>query len=623
MKAKTNILIVEDERIVARDIQRTLEDLGYDVSAIVASAKEAFEEVENNKPELILMDIKISGDIDGVETARQVRARYDIPIIFLTALSDEKTLQRAKITEPFGYIYKPAEEKELQATIEMAILRHNMDRELKEREAKYRLLVENQTDLVIKVDNNGRFLFVSPSYCEMFGKIEEELLGKRFMPLVHEDDQEATSEAMKNLYRPPYTCYVEQRAMTKDGWKWLAWADKAVLEDDGKVVAVVGVGRDISERKRVEEEREKLQAQLIQSEKMAGIGTLASGVAHEFNNLLQIIRGYAEFAQRTRKIKDLEEALEVVLSTSDKATKIIRDLLAFSREDVFEKERCNITETIESVLSLTEVHLKKLNIEVEKKYKRIPPVEVNKVEMQQVLLNLVTNARDAMLPKGGRLGIMVRQVNKNLEIGFTDTGEGIEKEKLSKIFEPFYTTKGAFGETDRLQGTGLGLSVSYGIMKRHGGTIDVESKRGEGTTFTLRLPVKKGVFKEKRIIKSKRKKSEILNILVVDDEEEICEVFKKWLSLDGHKVKSVSTGGKAINLVKKEDCDVVFLDILMPGVAGTEVLERIKEISPHTKVVMITGKLVDRNLLKNLIEKGASDYLQKPFRIEDVREKIS
>ncbi|MCK4430761.1 MAG: PAS domain S-box protein, partial [Candidatus Aminicenantes bacterium] len=388
MKAKTNILIVEDERIVARDIQRTLEDLGYDVSAIVASAKEAFEEVENNKPELILMDIKISGDIDGVETARQVRARYDIPIIFLTALSDEKTLQRAKITEPFGYIYKPAEEKELQATIEMAILRHNMDRELKEREAKYRLLVENQTDLVIKVDNNGRFLFVSPSYCEMFGKIEEELLGKRFMPLVHEDDQEATSEAMKNLYRPPYTCYVEQRAMTKDGWKWLAWADKAVLEDDGKVVAVVGVGRDISERKRVEEEREKLQAQLIQSEKMAGIGTLASGVAHEFNNLLQIIRGYAEFAQRTRKIKDLEEALEVVLSTSDKATKIIRDLLAFSREDVFEKERCNITETIESVLSLTEVHLKKLNIEVEKKYKRIPPVEVNKVEMQQVLLNL-------------------------------------------------------------------------------------------------------------------------------------------------------------------------------------------------------------------------------------------
>lgn len=248
---------------------------------------------------------------------------------------------------------------------------------------------------------------------------------------------------------------------------------------------------EISETKleRAKEEKERIQAQLIQSEKMAGVCTLADGIAHEFNNLLQIISGHVQFAQKSKHPEDIEEAFNIILKTSDRAAKIVKDLVTFSRQDASEKELCDITELIESVLSLTEDQLKKHNIEVMRKYGGIPQIEVNKAEMQQVFLDMVTNARDAMLPKGGKLEISVKRVKENAELSFTDTGKGIEEKDLRRVFEPFFTTKGAAGGDNKLQGIGLGLSVSYGIVKRHGGTIEVESEKGKGTTFTVKLPV--------------------------------------------------------------------------------------------------------------------------------------
>jgi len=250
--------------------------------------------------------------------------------------------------------------------------------------------------------------------------------------------------------------------------------------------------QDITEQKQGEKEQGRLQAQLIQSEKMAGIGTLASGIAHEFNNLLHIMRGHAEFAQSTRKAEDMEEALDVVLKTSDEVAKIVGDLLTFAREEPSkkEKESGDIAESIEGVLSLMEEYLRKQNIEIVRKYGKTPQVEMNRGEMQQVFLNIVNNARDAMLPKGGKLEIETKQLNKNIEVSISDTGKGIEKENLGKLFEPFYTTKRTEEDDSEFPGTGLGLSVSYGIVKRHGGTIEAKSKVNKGTTFTVKLPLK-------------------------------------------------------------------------------------------------------------------------------------
>lgn len=247
------ILLVEDERIEALDIKRTMESFGYQVPYVASSGQEAIEKALELMPDLILMDIVLKGETDGIEAVSEIN-KLNIPVIYLTAHSEEATIERAKLTGPYGYIIKPYDPTELKYAIELALYKNKMETELKESEAKYRLLVECQTDLVVKVDTEGRLLFVSPIYCEMFGKTEEELLGEKFMPWVHEDDHEATEESLRCFFKPPYTCYHEQRAMTKDGWRWLSWSDKAVLDEDQNVKAIVGVGRDITEHKKTEEE---------------------------------------------------------------------------------------------------------------------------------------------------------------------------------------------------------------------------------------------------------------------------------------------------------------------------------------------------------------------------------
>ena len=285
---------------------------------------------------------------------------------------------------------------------------------------------------------------------------------------------------------------------------WVHDNARAVRDKKGRILYYDGVVEDITERKRAEEEKKQLQAQLIHSAKMAGIGTLSSGIAHEFNNLLQIMSGYVQFAEKTKKPEDIKEAFDIVLSTTDRASKIIQDLLTFSRTEETKRELCSIKEPLESVLFLTEDQLKKNNIMVVREYGRTSQIKVNKGKMQQVFLNVVTNARDAMLPRGGRLEIGIRQEKGQVKISFHDTGKGVRKEDLGRVFEPFYTTKGAVGGSETIAGTGLGLSVSYGIVKRHGGVIEVESKGRKGTTFTIKLPVKRGRYKEKTIKEGKK-----------------------------------------------------------------------------------------------------------------------
>lgn len=746
MERRARILIVEDERIAAEDMRRTLEYLGYSVTGVVSSSEDALREAERNKPDLVLMDIKLRGGMDGVEVAKRIRRSFDVPIVYITALTDKSTLQRAKVTEPFGYVHKPTDDKELYSAVEMALFRSAVEHKLKESEERYRILFDGSRDAIFITGEDGRFMDVNEAASVLTGYSKDELLKMAIRDLHEPEDLHAYKEYFHRIMQGEQLTS-EAKILRKDGTKvdtefsnrrvvmggvpymhtvarditdrkraekalresearfrliadfandWETFRDREgnliyvspsferitgygvddhisgkigyaelfhpedlgkanehfskplrgesfndvefkVTRKDGKLIhvsasaqpVVTGAGeivgmrasiRDITARKKIEEEKEKLHAQLIHSEKMAGIGTLTSGIAHEFNNLLQVIKGYTEFARKTKKSEDIEEALDTVLSHSDRASKIINDLLLFSSMKPSKKEAHDIREIVESVLSLTEEMLEKNNIKVVRKFSKIPPVEVSRGEMEQVFLNMVTNARDAMLAKGGRLEISAKCVRGNVEIRFADTGVGIEEHKLARIFEPFYTTKVVTGKSE-IPGIGLGLSVSYGIVKRHGGTIEVESKLGRGTTFTVKLPIrgrreKKGVRRKKG--KSQKAKPKPLNILVVDDEKYICKMVEKWLFLEGHTVKSALRGNQAIALVEKEYFHVVFLDIVMPGISGAEALERIKTLSPHTRVIMMTGRLLDKDLRDTLKAKGASDFIQKPFRMEDL-----
>jgi PAS domain S-box-containing protein len=471
---------------------------------------------------------------------------------------------------------------------------------------------------------DGIIVYANPNFEKMFGYLPGELVGKH-VSIVNAPSKKNPEEIAKEIteiLNKNGEWQGQIHNIKKDGTPFWCYAGVSSFRHHEHGDVWVAVHLDITERKKMEEEKEKLQAQLVQSAKMAAVGTLTSGITHGFSNLLQIMVGHVAFAQRTKKREDMKHALNIILDTSDRATKIIKDLLTFSKSELSEKELYDITEAIESVLSLVEEQLKKHNIKMVRKYERTPAIKVNKTEMQQVFLAIVINARDAMLPKGGKLEICVKQVKGNIEVSFSDTGKGIEKENLSKVFEPFYTTKGALGGS-AVPGIGLGLSVSYGIIQRHRGTIEVNSQVGQGTTFTVKLPVKEVGPKERGIEEQKKKEIEnaqYMNILVMDDEQEICKIIINWLSTEGHRVKSVLTGREAIELVKDEYFNVAFLDIIMPGIPGNIVLEEIKKISPETKVVMITGKLMNDYLLNKLIQKGASGCIQKPFGIEEIKE---
>ena len=621
MCKKKEVLIVEDERITASAIRGALINLNYAISSIVSTSNDAVKEASAKKPDIILMDIKLRGTKDGIHAAKKISDKLDIPIIFVTALTDQKILDRAKQTCPYGYVNKPVDEKELHSIIELALFRHEMEKRLKRSEEQYRLLFSSMREGVciheMMYDKSGkavdyRIIEVNPSFTAILGIPSKKAIGS------------FASELFKTG-EPPYLSLYAKVAETGSPEYFEAYFPQFSKHFS---ISVYSLGNnrlttlflDITETKRIEEESKKLQEQLIHSEKMAGIGTLTNGVAHEFNNLLQVLKGFLEFALKTKRPEDAEEALLRGISTSDRAAKIIKNLQMFSKEEISRKERSSITGPIEAALALFKDHMKKQNIEVLRKYLNTPELEINFSEMQEVFFNIISNARDAMLLEGGTLEIRVSQGKEYVEVSFKDTGSGIKAENLGRVFEPFYTTKGAIGG-NKIPGIGLGLSVSHGIVRRHGGTIKVDSQVGVGTTFTLRLPIEESRTKidiPKKFESQKQKNVPALHILVVDDEEEICRMLLKWMTSEGHDVEFETSGRGAIDLVKKESFDVVFLDLVMPGIPAFNVLERIKILSPHTRVVMMTGKLIDQTILHEFTERGASGFLQKPFKIEEI-----
>ncbi|MCB4791020.1 MAG: hypothetical protein LHV68_03950 [Elusimicrobia bacterium] len=262
-----------------------------------------------------------------------------------------------------------------------------------------------------------------------------------------------------------------------------------VNEDDKLIMGIIASAVGIEElHKRTLNEKDRFLKELIRKEKMAGIGTLAAGVAHEFNNMLQVINGYIERAKKAKTSKEVEEALSVITETSEEAVKIVRNLLVFSRQERINIELCNLTDLIDFVLVITGRFLKKNNISIIKKYESPSfTVSVNKDEMQQVFLNLIMNANDAMSPNGGDLIISVSKTDGFIEISFFDTGKGLDEESQKRVFEPFYSTKGSIG-SGTVPGTGLGLFVSYGTVQNHGGSIEIKSKPGQGCEVIIRLP---------------------------------------------------------------------------------------------------------------------------------------
>jgi len=490
-------------------------------------------------------------------------------------------------------------------------------RELAESEERYRSLVEGLLVGVYIIQAEGTVKFVNKAFEEITGYSKEEMLGRNILDIISPKDLSIVRERMLRRERgedviPHYTL----RYIHKDGGERWAEIYASRISYEGRLAILVNF-IDITERRRLEEERERLRERLAQSEKLASIGQLVAGVAHELNNPLTVVTGYAELAVRRTQDEALRSQLRQILESAQRAASIVQNLLSFARKRPLEKRVLNLRELLEKVIKLRAYELRTSNIEVVRRYYKKPIfVSGDPIQLQQVFINLIANAEQAMYSAhgGGRLTLRTEVKDDQALVHVQDDGPGMPKEVQRRIFEPFFTTKGV-GE-----GTGLGLSVAYGIVREHGGDIWVESEPGKGATFTVSLPLA-GPEEVREEERTEAVPEGRLKVLVVDDEPGIRGFIREYFSFVGYEVHEAGEGKEALKLLRKGDYDVIFSDIKMPGMDGKEFFAWVKEHRPELipKIVFITGD-VARSDTQDFIRTSGVMCLNKPFGIGDLNE---
>lgn len=360
------------------------------------------------------------------------------------------------------------------------------------------------------------------------------------------------------------------------------------------------------------------QAELVQSSKLAAVGTFAAGIAHEFNNLLGGMLGYAQLGLGSADEETKNESLKVVVDTCKRGKSITGSLLTFARRQEPHRELADLYDAVQGTLTLMEIELRKHDIQVVRDLHPVPPTICDAGQLAQVFLNLLTNARDAMKPQGGTLTVSLHGDERTIVLAVRDTGSGIPDAIRDKIFEPFFTTKGALGGS-ATPGTGLGLAVSYGIVKSHGGTFEVESEPGKGTTMRVRLPVVTSPEAAAALAESEREPAELpsLRILLAEDDASVGRSLRRLLEQIGHSVTLCVDGRTALDAYRAGEFDVVLSDLAMPGMGGLELLRELRAYDPDARVLVLTGQTTGSQI-DEARRLGALEVLRKPFELEEV-----
>ncbi len=741
----TKIIIIEDELIIAKDLENTLITLGYEVLDIFISGEKFLLEYEKYNPDLILMDICLAGDLDGIETANLLNTKKNIPIIFLTANSETEKIERAKEVSPFGFLLKPYNKQELKATIEITLYKHKLFIELENNEKRFQIIVENSHDGIIITKTTGKIIFCNSKAKNEISKLQNKLDEKQIIQSILTEEQwdffydelivqerekvgqiidvktdddkvlkieitcdKITLQNQQNLVfhlldiTDKYKSYHNLRMLATaiqsideclyitDGQNNVIYVNEtfckkfeydffeilnknifdtifryfnkeklihlqntikhsnwsreielvsrtnkkipvsatiSVINDKHKYL--VGVLRDISNEL-------FLKKQINQVQRLESIGKLAGGIAHDFNNLLSIISGYTELMlTKTDKTDPNWEFLDEIYNAGERAINLTRQLLLFSKTTVGEITTVNLNEIINNLYKMLNRLIGeniKLNINLTKDLKNI---SADKGQIEQVLMNLTINARDAIHDNiNGQKQINIKTENVYLDEEFVkenigldignfiklsikDTGKGISKENIEKIFDPFFTTK------SMEEGTGLGLSTVYGIVKKYNGAIFVNSKIDEGTLFDIYIPItqhknKKNNHNDKTFQKCSG------TILIVEDTPSLLKLSEKMLKSLGFKTLSADTGEKAIAIAQefKEEIDLVFTDLIMPNNNGVEIFHKIQNIHPNMKVLFTSG-YDDKFLKTNHVEVNEKNFIRKPFERQNVYKMIS
>lgn len=501
--------------------------------------------------------------------------------------------------------------------------------ELRRSEERYRNLFNNLPIGIYRTTPEGRILDGNPAMMEIYAfPSREEMLKVNITDFyLEEEDRNRWLELLKNV-GTVYNFEVRQRRY--DGKIiWVRESARAIKNEEGKIVSIEGAVEDVTELK-------KLQDQLIQAQKMEDLGRLSAGIAHEFNNYLQLVLGLGEMtlmelSEEDPVAKNIKEIVEATLSIKN----FVKQLLTFSRRQPMQPELYNLNEVVSRYIKIIRKVIGENIKVVFKPSPEIKPVYVDRGLIEQAIMNLCVNAKDAM-PEGGELTIkteLVRFEEKPVSeaekgeyvvLSVSDTGVGIPPEIKNRIFEPFFTTK------QPGKGTGLGLSVVYGIVKQHGGFIRVKSQPGKGTTFELFLPAAQ-VKEEKELERERRKKLELFysagkgqTLLVAEDEELLRSLAKKLLEKAGYRVFLARDGEEAVKLFKrhKDEIDLAIIDAVMPKMNGLEVCQKLRKEKPRLPIIFTTGygyEVLDEKEIARIKE---YKLLFKPYRPEELLQSI-
>ncbi len=775
------ILIVDDEAGMRVTMREGLAGEGYRIY-LADGFEQAKAVLESQAIDVVVCDIVLP-EVSGIDILDHVICHYpSTKMIMITGAPSIENAVSAVRRRAFDYLTKPVSLDDLAKSVRNAVMvkeleetkenyerelsfkvlqlekevqeRKEVERKLRQSEEKYRLLIEQQSDFVIKHAPDSRILFASPNFLRKFDRQEDEVIGQKYWPEIHPDDKKNSLDAWKEARSGVKRGTIEQRLKTREGYRWVSWQWQGMLNENGQVEGVVATGRDITEAKdrervlafqamllnqikdsitaidldgfvtyfspgamasrnpvtedmvgrhvsvientvgkagipgeiikqtqeegrwsghiagtdpngndwvanlrtwltydeqgitngivgiasditeeiRMREEQELLREQLMRSQKMEAIGRLAGGVAHDFNNLLTGINGNVSLLlMDVEPDNPMHEFFVEVLETVQRASELTMQLLTFSKKNILSPRSLDLNELI---INLKRMLLRVLgeDIQLETHFdKAESPVRADPGQIEQILVNLAINSRDAM-PKGGTLSITTGRAEVSKErpvmdlpagdyvtFSVADTGEGLSEEARAHLFEPFFTTKplGA--------GSGLGLATVYASVTRHGGAIIAEEGRKLGACFTVYLPSEaEPVASNKHVATKMKLPGGNESILVVEDEDLVRKIAKRILDRLGYKVTAVSSGEDAVDLCDQNGCDfdLIMTDVIMQGMNGYELAELTRKHNPSLGILYTSGYAEDKLKEFHDLEDTEGIFLAKPYSPADLAERI-
>lgn len=645
MKDVLHIYIVEDESIVALDVKNHLQAIGHRVLGISSSGEDCLEKIKIVHPDLILMDINLSGVLTGIETAEKINAVMNIPIVFLTAYTDDKTLKEIKKTGYYGYVTKPFKEIDLKTEIEFTVDRYNKllklkkdhdasKTSLKETEEFFKQVVDNVSDIIYRIDLKGYFTYVNPSGVKQTGYSKTNLLRMKYTSLIRNDFKQKAYYFFKNIFQNKIeNSYFEFPLITKGGSEMWIGQKIHLLKSNNAIVGFQVIARDITSEKEFKE-------QLIIAKKNAENTALIksqflANMSHEIRTPLNGIIGIIHLLGKTVLTDKQKTYIDAITSSSNQLMGIINDVLDLSKIEAGKMEivdsEFDLHEMIQSVVSIFEMKTRdkgvKLTFEIEKNV----PVSIigDSIRLNQIMYNLIGNA--VKFTENGEIKLHISLVEETdeectLKFFITDSGIGMEEGVTDKIFETFTQAEG--DTTRKFGGTGLGLAIVKKLVELQNGTIKVESKINEGSKFTIQLKFKKAMDKKAYVAPQPTTNFSLLEnleILLVEDNPINQLVTKDLLLEKGAKVEIADNGQIALDILKNKSFDVVLMDMQMPVLDGYETMKIIRDSDNNQlnkiPILALTANAIHTEI-KKCISDGANDYLSKPFKPESLYQKI-